>query len=314
MKSSLRLNFAEGFCGKREVAMNHKPLKLKKKAVATLTAWALVLPSFIFLCVFTLYPIAQTLFGSLFSESLSQIHAAFAGVQNYINLFQDEVFLRAFWNNLIVALITVPVDIILATAMAVFTNTVKHGKWLVRLAFFYPVILPMIAAANIWLFIYTPQYGLVGMLNSSWNLLGTPSTVLPAIIVMLVWKQSGYFMIFYLSGLQNISKEVYEAAKMDGAGSFRIFRSITWPLLRPITLFSFIIALTDSYKMVDYLYLMTDGGPNNSSNMLLYYIYQTGFNFWDIGKASTITSILVVLLLLISTVSFFRQDKRIVYS
>ena len=110
---------------------------------------------------------------------------------------------------------------------------------------------------------------------------------------MLVWKQSGYFMIFYLSGLQNIPAEVYEAAKMDGAGSFRIFRSITWPLLRPITLFAFIIALTDSYKMVDYLYLMTDGGPNNSSNMLLYYVYQTGFNFWDIGKASTITSILV---------------------
>mgnify|MGYP002411237715 FL=1 len=292
--------------------MNRKTIQ-KRKAV-TIAAWALILPSFLFLCAFTLYPIVQTLSSSLYSESLSNVHAAFAGLQNYINLFQDDVFRRSFWNNLIVAAVTIPVEILFATAMAVFANSVKHGRWLVRLAFFYPVILPMIAAANIWLFIYTPQYGLVGMLNSSWNLLGNPQTVLPAIIVMLIWKQSGYFMVFYLSGLQNIPAEVYEAAKIDGAGDFRIFRSITWPLLKPITLFAFIIALTDSYKMVDYLYLMTDGGPNNSSNMLLYYVYQTGFNFWDIGKASAITGILVVLLLVVSAASFFRQDKRIFYS
>ena len=292
--------------------MNRKTIQ-KRKAV-TIAAWVLILPSFLFLCAFTLYPIVQTLFSSLYSESLSNVHAVFAGLQNYVNLFQDDVFRRSFWNNLIVAAVTIPVEILFAAAMAVFANSVKQGRWLVRLAFFYPVILPMIAAANIWLFIYTPQYGLVGMLNSNWNLLGNPQTVLPAIIVMLIWKQSGYFMVFYLSGLQNIPAEVYEAAKIDGAGDFRIFRSITWPLLKPITLFAFIIALTDSYKMVDYLYLMTDGGPNNSSNMLLYYVYQTGFNFWDIGKASAITGILVVLLLVVSAASFFRQDKRIFYS
>ena len=292
--------------------MNRKTIQ-KRKAV-TIAAWVLILPSFLFLCAFTLYPIVQTLFSSLYSESLSNVHAVFAGLQNYVNLFQDDVFRRSFWNNLIVAAVTIPVEILFATAMAVFANSVKQGRWLVRLAFFYPVILPMIAAANIWLFIYTPQYGLVGMLNSNWNLLGNPQTVLPAIIVMLIWKQSGYFMVFYLSGLQNIPAEVYEAAKIDGAGDFRIFRSITWPLLKPITLFAFIIALTDSYKMVDYLYLMTDGGPNNSSNMLLYYVYQTGFNFWDIGKASAITGILVILLLAVSAASFFRQDKRIFYS
>ncbi|HBN80797.1 MAG TPA: ABC transporter permease, partial [Ruminococcaceae bacterium] len=240
--------------------MNRKTIQ-KRKAV-TIAAWVLILPSFLFLCAFTLYPIVQTLFSSLYSESLSNVHATFAGLQNYADLFQDDVFRRSFWNNLIVAAVTIPVEILFATAMAVFANSVKHGRWLVRLAFFYPVILPMIAAANIWLFIYTPQYGLVGMLNSNWNLLGNPQTVLPAIIVMLIWKQSGYFMVFYLSGLQNIPAEVYEAAKIDGAGDFRIFRSITWPLLKPITLFAFIIALTDSYKMVDYLYLMTDGGPN----------------------------------------------------
>ncbi|HEX3017782.1 MAG TPA: sugar ABC transporter permease [Caproicibacter sp.] len=292
--------------------MNQK--KTRKKATVSFIAWMLILPSFLFLCLFTLYPIIQTLLSSLFSESLSNIHASFTGFQNYINLFHDEVFRQSFLNNLIIAVITIPVDIILATAMAVFANTIKHGKWFVRLAFFYPVILPMIAAANIWLFIYTPQYGLIGFINSSWNLLGDPHTVLAAIIVMLVWKQSGYLMIFYLSGLQNISTEVYEAAKIDGAGTFRIFRYITWPLLRPITLFVSIIALTDAYKMVDYLYLMTNGGPNNSSNMLLFYVYQAGFSFWDIGKASSITSILVVLLLLISAINFYWKDRKTFYS
>ncbi|OCN02830.1 ABC transporter permease [Clostridium sp. W14A] len=274
----------------------------------------MILPSLLFLCVFTLYPILQTLFGSLFSENLSQVQAVFIGIQNYIDLFHDNVFRRSFWNNLIVAAVTIPADIIIALAMALFANTVRHARWLVRAAFFYPVILPMIACANIWLFIYTPQYGLIGLINSTCNLLGTPSTVLPALLIMLIWKQSGYFMIFYLSGLQNISSDVYEAAQIDGAGSFRIFRCVTWPLLKPITLFAGIIALTDSYKIVDYLYLMTDGGPNNSSNMLLYYVYQTGFNFWDIGKASAITSMLAIFLLLISAFSFFRQDKKIFYS
>jgi len=288
-------------------------IKNRKKFAVTLTAWALVLPSFLFLCVFTLYPILNTMFSSLFTESLSSVHAAFVGIQNYIGLLQDDVFRTAFFNNLIVAAVTIPIDIAFGVCMALFANTARHGKWLVRLAFFYPTILPMIAAANIWLFIYTPQYGLIGALNSNWNLLGNPHTVLPAIIVMLVWKQSGYIMIFYLSGLQNISKEIYEAAKIDGAGSFRIFRHITWPLLKPITLFVYIIALTDAYKMVDYLYIMTNGGPNNSSNMLLFYIYQTGFSFWDLGKASSITSILVVLLLLFSAMHFYRQDKKTFY-
>lgn len=286
----------------------------RKKAAVTFTAWALILPSFVFLGLFTIYPIFQTLFSSLLSESLANVHASFAGLKNYENLLHDEVFRQSFFNNLIVALVTIPLDIILATAMALFANTVRHGKWFVRLAFFYPVILPMIAAANIWLFIYTPQYGLAGLINSNWNLLGDPNTVLIAVIIMLIWKQSGYLMIFYLSALQNISKDVYEAAKMDGAGSVRVFRHITWPLLKPITLFAFIIALTDSYKMVDYLYLMTNGGPNNSSNMLLFYVYQTGFSFWDIGKASSITSILVMLLLVVSAIHFYRQDGKTFYS
>jgi sn-glycerol 3-phosphate transport system permease protein len=131
---------------------------------------------------------------------------------------------------------------------------------------------------------------------------------------MLIWKQAGYLMIFYISGLQGISRELYEAARIDGAGAVRSFLKITWPLLKPVTIYVTIISLTMAYKMVDHLYIMTKGGPNNATNMLLYYVYQNGFEFWDIGYASTITVVLVTMLLVLTCVHFFTQDRRTFYS
>jgi sn-glycerol 3-phosphate transport system permease protein len=127
---------------------------------------------------------------------------------------------------------------------------------------------------------------------------------------MLVWKQAGYLMIFYLSGLQGISGELYEAARIDGTGPLRVFFKITWPLLRPVTVYATILSLTNVYKMVDHLYIMTKGGPNNASNMLLFYAFQVGFEFWDVGYASAITIVLVLLLLTATGIQFFTQDAR----
>ena len=289
-------------------------IRINKKLKVSFQAWGLILPSFAFLSLFTLFPILQTIYKSFFNESLSSVTAVFSGFANYTSLLRDEVFLKAFVNNLIVAAAVIPLSILLAVLMAVFANSVRFGKAFVRVAYFYPTILPMIAVANIWLFIYTPQFGLVSLFSRTVNLLGNPKYVLPAIILMLIWKQAGYSMIFYLSGLQNISGELYEAAQIDGAGPAAIFRRITWPLLKPTTLFVTIITLTDVYKMVDYLYIMTKGGPNNSSNMLLYYIYQTGFDFWDVGKASAISTVLVIMLLTVSCIRFFSQDRKTFYS
>jgi ABC-type sugar transport systems, permease components len=285
----------------------------RKKIRTTLLAWGLVLPSFVFLCLFTLYPILQTVYKSFFSQSLSQTSPIYCGLQNFLNLAQDGTFKKAFINNLIIAAVTIPASVGIGVLLAQFANSVRHGKAILRIAFFYPTILPMIAVANIWLFIYTPQYGLAGVLNSSWNLLGTPGTVLAAIIVMLVWKQSGYVMIFYLSGLQNIPQELYEAAKIDGAGPARTFHSLTWPLLRPTTLFVTIITMTDAYKIIDYIYTMTQGGPDNASNLILYYIYQVGFEFWNSGAASALTTILIAMLMLISSVLFYTRDRKTFY-
>ncbi|MDD2562483.1 MAG: sugar ABC transporter permease [Eubacteriales bacterium] len=288
-----------------------------KKWRDTRLAWGLLLPSVLFLSVFTLYPIGYSLYASLFKNNMSTYASGpvYIGLKNYIDLFtRDQVFPKVFVNNLIIAAVTVPLSIALAVGMAIFANKVRVGKGAVRVSFFYPTLLPMVAVANIWLFIYTPMYGLLGYINPNWRFLTSADSVLAAMIVMLIWKQAGYVMIFYIAGLQNINHELYEAARIDGANSGQMFRRITWPMLKPTTIYVTIITLTNAYKMVDHLYIMTKGGPDNASNMLLFYVYQKAFDQSNIGVASAVTVILITILLIATCVHFFTQDRRTFYA
>ncbi len=286
----------------------------KAKWKRTFVAWGLLAPSIIFLTIFTIYPIIKSFINSLYIDNLSTIQPVFTGFSNYVAVFKDKVFWECFFNNLLIAVVTVPISIGLAVAMALFSNRVTKHKALVRLGFTYPTFIPLVAAANVWMFIYTPIYGLLGYINAEWRLLANPDTAIWALIVMLIWKQAGYIMLFYVAGLNGISKDFFEAAKLDGASPFRVFVSVTWPMLKPTTIYVLIIAITNAYKMVDHLYLMTKGGPGNATNVLLFYIYQTGFDYWDTGKASAMTVILVVILLVVTSISFFKQDKKAYYN
>lgn len=287
--------------------------EIRKKWKTTVVAWGILLPSILFLGTFTIYPMLSSFLTSMFKDDLSTTVPRFIGLKNYAGLLSDSVFIRSFSNNLLAATVTIPASIALAVGMALFADKAIAGKRFVNAVFFYPTILPMVAVANIWLFIYTPIYGLASYINPAWRILGNPETAIWGLIVMLIWKQAGYLMIFYMSGLQGISSELYEAARIDGSGPLHTFRRITWPMLQPTTLYVTIIALTNAYKMVDHLYIMTKGGPNNSTNMLLYYIYQVGFDFWDMGKASAMTMVLILLLLAVTCVYFFTQDKKTFY-
>lgn len=299
---------------RRETYQGALKKEIRNKWKRTVTGWLLIAPSLVFLVIFTIYPIIKSFIGSLYIDNLSTITPVFAGFSNYKAVFQDKVFWECFFNNLLIAVVTVPVSIVLAVAMTLFANSLKRGKGIARLGFTYPTFIPLVAAANIWMFIYTPIYGLLGYLNPQWRFLADSKTAIWALMVMLVWKQAGYIMLFYVAGLHGISRELFEAAKIDGAGAARTFFSITWPMLKPTTIYVLIIALTNAYKMVDHLYIMTKGGPGNATNVLLFYIYQTGFDYWDTGKASAMTVILVVLLLVVTSVSFFRQDKKAYYN
>jgi sn-glycerol 3-phosphate transport system permease protein len=233
-------------------------------------------------------------------------------------MLADPIFWRAVENNLLYALITVPVSIGLALAMALWVNGRIRGRAALRLAFFTPTILPMVAAANIWLFFYTPDYGLLDQIGrlfgvDSTNWLGNPATALPALMAVTIWKEAGFFMIFFLAALQQVPPDLYEAARMENAGRWQIFRRITWPLVMPTTLFVAINALINAFRIVDQVIAMTGGGPNNATTLLLFYIYQVAFSFWDIGYAAALSTVLLFVLGTIALAQFFLLDRRIHY-
>jgi len=160
----------------------------------SILAWTLLAPSLLFLAVFTIYPIVKSIYSSLFKDNLSTITPMWNGLGNYQALLADPVFQECFFNNLLIAVVTIPVSMGLAVLLAVLSNRLKWGKSFVRLGFIYPTFIPLVAAANIWMFIYTPIYGLLGYLNPEWRILADGTTAIWAIMVMLIWKQTGYII------------------------------------------------------------------------------------------------------------------------
>ncbi|GAA4869054.1 carbohydrate ABC transporter permease [Serinicoccus chungangensis] len=275
-------------------------------------AWALLAPAFVVLIAFTHYPIIRSAISS------TQERGGGVGAAQYERLLSDPVFWQVLKNNLLFALGTVPTSMALAILMACWVNTKLRGTSFLRLAYFTPTILPMVAVASIWLFFYSPGIGPVdqalgalGLPTRNW--LGNPDTVLPALMVMMIWKQAGFFMIFYLAGLQNLSPELEEASKLEGASRWYHFRRVTLPLLMPTTLFVFVVAVTDAFKIIDHLFIMTGGGPNNASNLLLYYIYDTAFSFFDPSYAGALTMALVLILGIAAIVQFAVFERRVHY-
>jgi len=280
--------------------------------------WLLLTPAMILLIAFTHYPMIVTVFHSFFSKGTVIRPSHFVGLANYDMLINDPIFWKVLTNNAWFAMGTIPTSIILAIIMALFVNRAIPGRALIRMAFFTPTILPMIAVANIWLFFYTPDIGLIdqiaglfGITGHNW--LGDPATVLPALMIMTIWKEAGFFMIFYLAALQNVPPELGEAARLEGATRWYYFRRVLFPLLMPTTLFVLINAVLNSFKLVDHLFVLTKGGPNNASNLLLYYIYETAFSYFDTNYAATLTVILLGLLAMMALMQFYALDKKVHY-
>lgn len=290
-------------------------MRLSRNALISLF---LLLPAAVLLIAFTFYPTVATLIDSVFSTPRGRRPAAFVGFDNFERLVADPVFHRAFLNNLIYAAVVIPASMGLALAMALLVNSRIKGRGLVRLAFFTPTILPMIAVANIWMFFYAPDLGLIdqflrlfGMGGTNW--LGQRSTALWALIAITVWKLAGFFMIFYLAALQQIPPSLIEAATLEGASYLQRLRRVILPLLMPTTLFILINAVIEAFRLVDHVIALTRGGPNNSTQLLLHYIYQVAFNFWDTAYAAALSVVLLLVLALIALFQFGFLDKRIHY-
>jgi sn-glycerol 3-phosphate transport system permease protein len=280
--------------------------------------WLLLLPAAALLALFTHWPVAGTIWDSFHATPRGSKPAPFVGLENYKVMVADEVFWRSLENNLWYALGTIPLSVALAIVMALWVNSAMRGRTWLRMAFFTPTILPMIAVANIWLFFFTPQYGLLEQVSAplglaSRNWLGDPSTALGCMIVVAIWKEAGFFMIFYLAALQSIPPSLAEAAALEGASRTYYFRRVVFPLLMPTTLFVAVNAVINAFRLVDHIVVMTKGGPNNATSLLLFHIYTVGFNFWDTGYAAALTVVLLAILAAVAVGQFVLLDKKVHY-
>jgi len=283
-----------------------------------LYGWLLLLPAAALLALFTHYPAFATLWHSFFSTPHGARPAAYVGVDNYAQLVDDPIFWQALSNNLWYAGGTIPLSIALAMLMAAWVNGKIAGRGLLRLAYFTPTVLPMIAVANIWLFFYTPEYGLLEKIGGALgfpahNWLGSKNTALGCLMAVTVWKEAGFFMIFYLAALQQISPNLAEAAAIEGASRWYFFRRVTFPLLMPTTLFVLVNAVINAFRLVDHIVVMTRGGPDNATALLLYYIYEIGFRFWDTAYAAALTMVLLAVLGIAALGQFWFLERKVHY-
>lgn len=275
-------------------------------------------PAALLLTTFAFYPSIATLWASVFSRGTRRKPSKFIGGENYADLFSDPTFLLVVKNNLIYAAATIPVSIIIALSMALWANSKLPARGFIRTAYFTPTVLPMIAAANLWLFFYTPGFGVLDQIGSlfgfqSVNWLGQPETALWAVIIVTIWKEAGFFMIFYLAALQTIPPELKEASDIEGAGRWTYTRRIVLPLLMPTTLFIMVNAMINSVKLIDHLFILTKGGPSDASKLILYYIWEMAFAFFDAPHAAALTILVLAVLATVAAIQFLFIDRRTHY-
>jgi sn-glycerol 3-phosphate transport system permease protein len=277
---------------------------------------ALLAPSVIFLALFTYGPVLRVLAESLMVGRFAGEHTI--GVGNYQRLFADPHFGRAALNNLIYAIGTIVPSLVLALALALALRETNRFTALLRTLVVMPLLIPLVAAAALFSFILLPGDGLldfylhklgVGMIN--W--LGDTDLALGAVIAITVWKNTGYYMLFFLAGLAGVPQDLVDAATIDGAGAWRRLRSVVLPLLGPTFGFVVPIALLNALTQVDHVVTMTQGGPSDATNLLLYYIYQQAAQNYDTGLAAAATVISVTVLLSLSLISFRLIERGVHY-
>jgi len=280
--------------------------------------YLLLLPAFFFLFIFTLYPIGVALKTSLFKIDLSNPKGSFIGIGNYLGLLGDKTFGLVLRNTFVYAISTITIGFVLSLFLAVLLDKNIRLKSFYKVSLFYPTMVPMAAASLIWLWIFMPMYGLLdfylGKLGlGSHNWLNDKNLALGCIVAVGIWKRLGYYVLFFLAGLQNIPASLKEAAIIDGAKPRQQFFKITLPMLSSYSFFIFITSIIDSLQAVDQVYIMTQGGPADSTNMVVYYIYEIAFKHWNRGKGAAVTTILTIFLLIVTLIVFRTIGRKVYY-
>ena len=278
-----------------------------------LTALIFILPAVLGTLIFIVIPV-------FFSFSLSFMGwdllspMKFVGLSNFKDVLTDSTFVQVLINTFVFAIASSVFAVIIPLVLACILNTKIRGSNFYKTAYFLPFITPMIVIAIVWQWVFDPNIGLLNqILHTHIKWLYDVRFAMPALIAVSVWKLIGYNMIIFLSGLSTINQEVLEAAKIDGANSWQVFKNVTVPLLSPTIFFVIVITSISSFQVFDLIYVMTQGGPDNSTMVLVYSIYKYAFEYFDVGKASAIAYILFAIIFVL-VLCQWKLRKKMVYN
>ncbi len=278
-----------------------------------IAGWIFILPALLGTLIFIIIPVICS-FGLSFAKWDLLNPIEFAGLENYREIFTEPLFGKILLNTIVFALSSSVFGVIIPLILAVLLNSKIRGSEFFKTAYFLPFITPMIVIGIVWQWIFDPNIGILNkFLHLHINWLYDTNFALPALIAVSVWKLIGYNMIIFLSSLSGISNSMFEAAKIDGAGHIKTFLYVTVPLLSPTIFFVVIITAISSFQVFDLIYLMTQGGPLDSTNVLVYAIYKNAFEYFDVGKASAIAYVLFVIILVLTLIQW-KLRKKLVYN
>ena len=277
-------------------------------------AWVMLLPALLSMLTFTHWPFVQTIILSFYRKKMSIAGEKFVGFSNYQAVMKDPYFGLVASNTVIFTLIVVPISLALGLLFAYLLNKNIKGKGLFRTFLFYPNVAPAVGFYLVWVYLLQDTIGFVnnilrifGLQTHNW--LASSDTALGVIIVLFLWREATYIMLFFLSGLQSINTEYYEAATIDGANEWQKFWRVTFPLLMPTTVYAMTMAISGATKVLDVISIVTGGGPTYHSSMMLHYIYSWAFGYWNQGMAATYSVIFLGITLLIIAFQQFSMDK-----
>lgn len=284
----------------------------------SLTAYGFLMPNLVGFLAFTLLPVVAALLISLTEWDLLR-PPVWAGFDNYVRLWSDPLFHKVLLNTVIYVLGTVPVQMALALLVALALNQRIPGQLFFRTAYFMPVVASTVAVALVWRWIYHADFGLLNSflyaigVNDPPNWLSSTGWALPAMIIMSIWQQVGFSMVLFLAGLQGVPQTLYEAATIDGAGPWARFRFITVPMLSSTTFFVLVIGIINSFQVFDQALVMTNGGPANATNTIVFNIYRYGFQFFQMGYAAAMAWVLFAIIFIVTLAQFRVQRNWVHY-
>lgn len=306
------------FCSTFSIGREDEKMVKNKKLLKYAKGYLFILPNFIFFFTFIVLPVLMGLVIS-FTDYNGFKQFNFVGLKNYIEMFRDEYFLVSLWHNLLYTLVTVPGTIVFALLLAILVNKGIRGSGIFKTMFFLPNISSMVAVGIVWAIIFNPTQGPLNSFLRSIGIdnppmwLSSTNTALWSVMLVAIWKQAGYYMIIILAGLQSIPNQLYEAASIDGANGVRKFFKITLPMLSPTMFMVIILSIINSFQVFDLINIMTDGGPGRSTNVLVYRIYQEGFQKLQFGYASAMAYFLFLIIMVITLFQFRGQKKWVNY-